>query len=260
MHHAQMHRHNSFITLTYNDEHLETQSLNHRHFQLFMKSLRERLSRSSDNMQSDLDPITSKPACSYYMAGEYGSRTRRPHFHACLFGIEFTDKKYWRKMPSGSRLYTSDTLDQIWKKGFTSIGDVNFESAAYIARYILAKRNGQQAERYYEHVNDQTGEITDLLPEYNRMSLKTPIGKTWLEKYTTDVYPEGQVLIKNNKTKSPKYYDKQYKKKEKEKYEEMKKQREIQAMKYRNDNTPQRLKAKERVKLAQINQLLRTIP
>lgn len=239
-----MHDKNAFITLTYNDENLQTQSLCHRDYQLFIKRLRK----------------NTKAEISYYMAGEYGTKNRRPHFHACIFGYDFPDKKYWKTTDTNSRLYTSDQLNELWQhQGFTSIGDVTLESAGYIARYILSKKTGKNAQQYYEHINEATGEITNLKPEYNRMSLKRPIGKTWIEKYEKDIYPRGVMILKNQKTKPTKYYDKQYKKKDREKYEQMKQEREIQALQYRKDNTPQRLQAKERVKTAQLNQLLRKI-
>lgn len=264
MHHAQMHEQNAFITLTYNDEHLAGPSLEHRHFQLFMKRLRKSVSRASNKNQSarDLDQKGQPNGrLSYYMAGEYGSTTRRPHYHACIFGWEPSDKLYWRRTPTGSRLYTSQLLDKLWGKGFTSIGDVNFESAAYIARYIMAKITGPNSAQFYEHVDEQTGVITDLKPEYNKMSLgkNNAIGKTWLQKYEQDVYPEGELLIRKTKTKTPKYYDKLYKKKEPDNYEEMKMNRELQQLEYVKDNTPERLAAKERVKRAQTNALLRTL-
>lgn len=193
------------------------------------------------------------------MAGEYGSKNRRPHFHACIFGYDYPDKKYWSRTKAGSRLYTSELLTKQWGKGFASIGEVNFESAAYIARYIIAKQTGKDASAYYQHIDEETGEITDLKPEYNRMSLRPAIGKGWLEKYKNDAYPEGEIVINKRKQKTPKYYDKQFKKENREQYEQMKIDREMQSLQYRNDNTPERLKAKERVKRAQLNQLLRTI-
>lgn len=195
----------------------------------------------------------------YYMAGEYGTQHRRPHFHACLFGHDFDDKKHWRSTGSGSKLYTSETLDEIWGNGFTSVGAVTFESAAYIARYIMDKKTGNNAGQYYEHIDEQTGEITDLLPEYNKMSLRPAIGKRWLEKYKTDAYPEGEILTRGHKGKTPKYYDKLFKEEDPDGYEEMKNNRELQALEYRNDNTPERLKAKETVTLAKINQLIRKL-
>lgn len=251
-----MHKENAFITLTWKPELLCTHSLVHRDWQLFMKRLRRYIDRHAQHAPSG--HLLGKKV-RYYMAGEYGSQHRRPHFHACLFGYDFPDKKYWRTTPSKSKLYTSATLDKLWGNGFTSVGAVTFESAAYIARYIMAKITGPNAWQYYEHTDETTGEITDLLPEYNKMSLNPAIGKSWLEKYAADAYPEGKILIRGYKSKTPKYYDKQYKKTDREQWEEMKNKRELEALQYRDDNTPQRLKAKETVAKAKINQLIRQL-
>lgn len=246
MHEAQMHERNAFITLTYDPEHLPGQSLQHRDFQIFMKRLR--------NLQAKA--LGKGGKVSFYMAGEYGSVNRRPHFHACIFGWEPSDGLYYQTTPTGNKLYTSDTLDKLWgNKGFASYGEVTFESAAYIARYIMAKVTGQLAEIHY--TDEKTGE--KIKPEYNKMSLRPAIGKKWLDVYKDDVYPEGEVLTRNIKTKSPKYYDKQYKKIEPEKYDQMKADRELLATKYAQDNTEERLRAKEEVKRAALRALKRNI-
>ncbi|AXH75413.1 MAG: replication initiator protein [Microviridae sp.] len=269
MHEAQLHTENCFITLTYNKEKLQTQSLVHRDYQLCMKRLRNALGRIkyanaiaiSESLYETADMgLCPIPQLQYYMAGEYGTKTRRPHFHACLFGINFADRQYWQRTSSGSKLYISATLQNIWPHGFSSIGDVNYESAAYIARYIMTKQTGHSASKYYEHVDITTGEITNLKPEYNKMSLRKGIGRDWLKLYLGDVYPKGTTVRKGGQqTKAPKFYDKIYQAQEPDKYEAMKMDRETQALEYRSDNTPERLRTKERVKLASINQLLREL-
>lgn len=244
MHEAQMHAQNSFLTLTYDPAKLTSPSLRHRDWQLFMKRLRRFL---------------KKKKVRFYMAGEYGTQHGRPHFHSCLFGHDFEDKKHWRNMPSGARLYTSETLDRIWGQGFTSIGAVTFESAAYIARYLMDKITGPNAWQFYQHTDEETGEITDRQPEYNKMSLRPAIGKEWLTKFHSDVYPEGQVLVRGYMGAAPKYYDKLFKKEDPQAYQEMKEQREQQALLYRNDNTDARLKVKEIVARAKVDRLLRKL-
>ena len=271
VHHAQLYPHNSFLTLTYDQEHLVSPSLNHRDWQLFMKRLRKHASKelskrsgsSKSNLRQSITLPETRPQAesqiSYYMAGEYGPKHLRPHFHACLFNYQFKDKKYYRTTKSKSKIYTSDLLTNLWQKGFASIGEVNIKSAAYIARYIIQKKNGPNAARYYEHINEETGEITDLLPEYNRMSLRHPIGKVWFDRYHTDVFPHGVVTTRSGDAKSPRYYDKLFERLDKGGHDAMKKRRTEEAREYLEDNTPQRLAAKERVKRAQLNQLLRSI-
>lgn len=193
MHEAQLHSQNSFITLTYNDEHLPKDlSLNYEHFQLFMKRLRKH--------------FTGVPI-RYYMCGEYGENFGRPHFHACLFGLDFADKEYYRRTPTGDRLYTSKTLETIWGKGFCPIGEVTFQSAAYVARYIMKKRTGSGSFDHYNTIDDD-GVISSRTPEFNKMSLKPGIGAKWFEKFHSDVFPHDHVILKGKPCKPPRYYDK----------------------------------------------------
>ena len=130
VHEASLHTDNCFITLTYSPDCLPSDgSLNHDDFQKFFKRLRKHIAPKKIR---------------YYMCGEYGedlqqpSKLGRPHFHACLFGLDFDDKQLYI-VRDDVKLYTSATLEKIWGKGFVTIGDVTFESAAYVARYIAKK-------------------------------------------------------------------------------------------------------------------------
>lgn len=246
---AQLHKENSFITLTYDAQHAPpNNSLNHSHFQKFMKRARRRYS-----------PARIR----FYMAGEYGEQFGRPHYHACLFGHDFKDKLFYTKTKSGDHLYTSQELHQLWPYGFSTVGAVTFETAAYTARYIMKKMNGDLAEKHYETIDPTTGEITQRAAEYNRMSLKPGIGANWLSTFFTDVYPHGRIVATSKttykETRPPRYYDNIYKKLDPSGYLEMKMGRELEAYHHREDNTPERLEAKERVAIARLSQLKRSI-
>lgn len=246
MHEAKMHEQNSFITLTYSDQNLpENNSLNHRDVQLFLKRLRFTLGKK----------------VRYYMCGEYGENFGRPHYHIVLFGHDFEDKKYFFKSPSGSRVYRSETLEKLWPLGHSSLGDVNFESAAYVARYVMKKITGEQAKTHYgETTSQETGEIKlKKTPEYNKMSLKPGIGQSWLDKYHQDVYPSDQVIIRNKPTKPPRFYDKKYSLFKPIEFEAIQHNREKEARKNYLDNTPERLAVKEKVTEAKLNKLKRKL-
>ena len=168
MHEASMHMFNSFVTLTYDDDHLpEYNSLNYKHFQDFMKRLRK-----------------SHNGVRFYMCGEYGEDFSRPHYHALLFNCFFPDRKKHSTGDSGSVIYTSEALTKLWPFGFSSIGDVTFESAAYCSRYIMKKVTGDLAESHYETVDLSTSEVSARVPEFNRMSLKPGIGAEWISVIT----------------------------------------------------------------------------
>lgn len=242
MHEAQMHDQNCFITLTYSNDHIpKGSSLDHRDFQLFMKRLRKKF--RGEKLR-------------YYMCGEYGETFTRPHYHACLFGIDMPDKEPINKLASGSKIFESKLLTELWGKGHTTVGAVTFQSAAYIARYVMKKITGNLAKEHYTFV-DEWGAIHERAPEYNKMSLKPGIGAKWLESFQQDVYPSDQIITNGHDSKPPRYYDKKYEKINPDSMEEIRYQRTLKTRK--EDNTRERLITRETVVKAKIKQLKRSI-
>jgi len=251
VHEASMHQDNCFITLTYNPENLPPDgSLIKSDFQKFIKRLRKQTGKK----------------IRYYHCGEYGDNTNRPHYHAILFGYNFDDWVYLFDSPSGEPIYSSQTLEKIWKKGFVTVGTVTFESAGYVARYCMKKLNGSLKDQVnektglkpYERFNDYTGEISEVLPEYSTMSRRPGIGYTWISTYTRDVYPKDFTTIRGMRLAPAKYYDKYIRGIDPELYDDIKSGRELSAY-LSDDNTRERLSAKETVKKAQFNQLKRSL-
>lgn len=244
LHEAKCHDQNCFLTLTFNDEHCpRDMSLDYRVFQRFMKRLRKHFS-----------PRTVR----FYMCGEYGERFERPHFHACIFGVDFEDKVVISDA-GGSKLYRSPTLEILWPFGHSSIGEVNFQSAAYVARYVMKKITGDLAEDHYRYVDLTTGEIYQRTPEFCRMSLKPGIGAEWLDKFRSDVFPRDYVVVRGHKSKPPRYYDKRYAAYDPLEFEYLQYKRVLDSGKRRGDNTPERLKAREVCAKARVNQFKRSL-
>ena len=260
LHEASLYDRNAFITLTYDDANLPPGgSLSYPDFQRFMKRLRKEVG-----------------AVRFYAGGEYGEQgTIRPHLHACLFGYDFPDKVFYKNSGSGERIYTSKLLQKLWKFGLSSVGDVTFQSAAYIARYCVAKRTGDAAKDWYacDQFVDEDGVIRDsVTPEFNRMSLKPGIGSRWLDKFKTDVYPRDYVVVNGVKVKPPKYYDVLFEREDPGSFSELVAQRELDMTnmvsvnpseflrddyQYHFKGIADRLSVKERVKHAQSLQLKR---
>lgn len=241
MHESQMHDASSFVTLTYDEAHCPS-SLHYPDYQLFMRRLRRRLSQVR-----------------FYMCGEYGDLTKRPHYHAILFGAEFSDRRFYKTAPSGSNVYLSESLQSLWPLGYATVGDVTYESAAYVARYCLKKITGKQAEAHYRRVDSDTGEIIQVQPEFSRMSLKPGIGATWLRKYHTDVYTVDGVRTRSGLLKTPRYYDKLLK-------EEISpiNHESLQLTRYKRaglscDKTPERLQAREKHHAAKTSLKIRSL-
>jgi hypothetical protein len=236
MHESQMHDFSSFVTLTYEGEDIAA-SLNYRDFQLFAKRLRRKMG-----------PFR------FYMCGEYGERFRRPHFHALLFGMFFDDRQFHSTVGSGFKIYRSGLLESLWPHGFSSIGDVTFESAAYVARYVCKKVTGPLADAHY-----LTNEGECLTPEFTRMSLKPGIGATWLDKYCSDVFPRDYVTVRGVKSKPPRYYDTLYRLANPLSMEELDFARIERADRVLADCTPERLAVREAVAIARNAFKVRTL-
>lgn len=236
MHEAALHEDNSFITLTYDGDHLPARlSLDYREFQLFFKRLRKAVA-----------PIRVR----FFMAGEYGDKNGRPHFHACVFGYSFPDRLYFRTLPSGSKIYRSAFLESLWPFGYSSVGDVTFDSAAYVARYIMKKVTGD-ARGHYTRVDCATGEIYEIEPEFCRMSLKPGVGANWLKKYQSDVFPHGYVVVNGVKASPPRYYMKRYAEADFSEYDYMV---YLRGLRFNpEDNTDARLRVREIVTRSRLN-------
>jgi len=245
VHESQMHPENCFITLTYNDENLPHDGgLDKEHFQKFMKRLRRKYETTTIR---------------YFHCGEYGQGLDRPHYHACLFGIDFSDRLPYSQS-NDIVTYVSDELTEIWGKGFTTCGDLNYQTAAYTARYILKKVTGNRAEEHYQKVDLRTGELYNIQPEYVTMSLKPGIGRDFYEKYKTDFFPSDECPIpgKGVYKSVPKYYEQIYEKTDPNAYAKVKKARKLYRDKNAGEYKHDRLMAKYKVKKAQLSQLPRT--
>lgn len=233
LHEASLYEENAFITLTYDQDHMPAGgALDYEDFQKFMRRLRKHFAPRKIR---------------FYMCGEYGPELQRPHFHACLFNIDFIDKQPWGTGGGGESLYRSQLLEHLWPYGFSTVGLVNFQTAAYTARYCMKKITGKNAHYYYK----------DKTPEFNHMSLKPGIGAKFLEKWQMDIYPHDYVVIKGKQMKPPKYYDKLYEKKDNEKYEQLKYEREKKGRENYKENTNERLLTREIVTEARIKNLKR---
>lgn len=232
VHEAQLHEHNQFVTLTYRDEALPHDgSLRYRDFQLFMKRLRRRFRGSRIR---------------FFMCGEYGEQLHRPHYHACLFGLELTDKEVW-SVRQGVTLYRSPTLDALWEHGFVTVGDVTFESANYVARYVVKKVTGKRAEDHYTRVDLHTGEVSALVPEFVRMSLRPGIAAEWVQKYQSDVYTFDVVHCRGSQMKPPRYYDKRLREVDDDAAAQIDAERYRKSLLTAEDSTPERLAVREKV-------------
>ncbi|WNK14021.1 MAG: replication initiator protein [Microvirus sp.] len=185
VHESKCWENNCFITLTYNDENIhKNYSLDKRDFVLFMKKLRRKYGNG----------------IRFFHCGEYGENFHRPHHHACLFNHKFGDAVLW-SVRGNVNIFTSKELSELWGYGYVTVGEVTYESAAYVARYVAKKMYGASGDIHYG----------DRTPEYCSMSLRPGIGMYWFMRYgKSDVYVDDTVLFKGKKFRPPRYYDSIY--------------------------------------------------
>lgn len=177
------------LNLTYDDDHLPE------HGQLW-----------KDDLQRFFKRLRKKFKFRYVASGEYGEKTRRPHFHIALFGVDFSDDRVlFGRASGGDRTYISSSVTEHWKYGNHLIGTLNFESAAYIARYIMKKLKGPNVSPVpLAHL--EGGEI--ILPNPEFMLMSKGIGKGWFKDYfMSDVFPTGSVVTsQGSRAPVPRYY------------------------------------------------------
>jgi hypothetical protein len=194
----------------------------------------------------------------YFACGEYGSKLSRPHYHVCLFNFNFTDRVLWSEREN-VKLYRSKQLEKLWPYGYSTIGDVTWESAAYVARYVTKKVNGDRAATHYlKDFNPETGECIYLEPEYITMSRRPGIAANWFKKFVSDCYPKDYVTHNGKKLRIPSFYDRIYDRTEPDALSTIKLARRKAACNS-DHTTPGRLRARETVQKEQAKRLIRGI-
>ena len=204
-HEAQMHDNSIFLTMTYDEDNLKSDRLDYSDFQKFMKKLRKHNTLGLNNEEKKAKHI------SYMVTGEYGERTKRPHWHVCLFNYWPKDADIIRTTHNGHLVYRSPTIEKIWNKGMTEFGELTLDSAGYVARYAAKKLvHGKDEEHDYQPIHNT--------------STKYGLGKKWIEKYWKQTFDLGYVRLPNGeKAKIPRFYTDWLKEKRPEefkKYEE----------------------------------------
>lgn len=226
---------NSYVTFTYHPDEVIYGGAEHgilypRHLTLFWKRLRKFGAKFR-----------------YFACGEYGDESNRPHYHAIIFGYDFKDKKY-HSSKNGNHYYYSDTLNRLWGHGDCIIGNATFESAAYVARYVMKKRLGATKESYGKE---------GITPEFVVMSRRPGIGSEWYDKYESDIFPRDNLSVRGHPSVPPRYYTNRYAASHPLDIEDVKSKRIERARENWEENEHKRLKVRERVKNRAIGSMSR---
>ena len=138
-----------FVTLTYADEHLpEGGNLSYEDVRDFLKRLRSRLA-----------PRKMR----YYLVGEYGDITFRPHYHALVFG-EFVGAHVPIALQRKGSVCDC-VFCESWGKGLVDVQEPGHEAFGYVASYTVKKMTSKADQR-----------LGGREPEFAVMSLRPGIG------------------------------------------------------------------------------------
>lgn len=228
---AEMHKENWFLTLTYDDEHLPIGSntidpntgeeknplisgtLRAKDFTNFIKKLRSYYERKYNHT-----------GIRFMGCGEYGESSNRAHYHCIMFNLPIPIEmmKFHEYNDNQEPMYRVPEIEQIWGKGIVVAAEVNFNTCAYVARYITKKVGIPTEKDYYKCLG--------IEPEFFRMSRKPGIGREYYEQHKNEIYEKDQLLVRKYKggmmkVKPPKYYDKLYDIENPEKFEKIKENR-----------------------------------
>lgn len=135
----------------------------------------------------------------FFGCGEYGDINGAAHLHLIIFQEKpITDLKFHKMTSDHNFLYTSETLEKIWKKGYVIIGEVTLESAGYVRRYCTKKQTGA-GKKYYEELG--------IEPEFVRMSRKPGIGMKWFKDHYKEIYSRDEIILQGKSLKPAKAFD-----------------------------------------------------
>lgn len=254
--HAEMNLPSAFLTLTYRNPdsplnrlteeqkekglhiHIDC-GLHHDHFQKFMKRYRKRIAPNK---------------IKFYMCGEYGEEGGRPHYHAIIFGHDFSDKKL-HYVRDGKNYYKSKELDELWQYGNCTIADCTVQSAGYVARYIMKKCIGEESDEHYKTVG-LDGRFHYVKHEYTCMS--GGIGKSWFKKYSGDCKKDF-ITLEGKRYRVPRYYDRLREQVDEDGVKAAKRARKLRARKFEHNQTPERLRTREKCTAARVKRLVRPL-
>ena len=169
---------NYFITLTYDDNNCPLELVKS-HVQKFVKDLRN-----------------NGFEFRYFLCGEYGSRTGRPHYHLLAFGLHLTDLVFHSKSAKDFKMFTSDTISKYWIYGFVSICDMTPETICYTARYCTKKLGSK-----------------DFANEFILMSRRPGLGYSWIEKHYHELIDDQHLYLGDYGVKGLSRYIKEFIKK-----------------------------------------------
>lgn len=166
----------SFVTLTYDDNHIPINSLGYNTLvksdvQKFLKRFRRSL-----DYHNQLSPFK------VLYSGEYGDSFGRCHYHLAFLGVDDSQCRYW--------------IPRIWSYGLSDIGVLTSGGLRYIVKYLSKSDNNSSIRSYYDSIGIE-------LP-FIQKSVK--MGRFWIDNNLENIVDSKFLFVRHGKlTPFPKY-------------------------------------------------------
>lgn len=216
MHESLYSKDNWFITLTYADQPTSTLvSVDSGELMTVPELRKADLTKFIKDLRRFLSYHYNHDGVRFFACGEYGESGGRPHFHIIAFNCPLRDLEYFFEK-GGNRFYRSETVERCWDaKGWCTISEMNFETCAYVARYVTKKITGVQKRDFDESFQIIDGDkFRPFQREYCQMSRRPGIGYQYAIDHLSSIYETDEVFAPKGgnpiKLKPPLYYDRLY--------------------------------------------------
>lgn len=200
-HESRLYKYNTFVTLTYDNEHLPISEQGYNTLvktdpSAFMKRLRYFL--GDDRVR-------------FFCGSEYGDTTYRAHYHLALFGVALDDKRIFKDLAPADSGFNCQC--RAWDKGLVNVGELEIGSANYIGGYCLKKVMGKSGQEYYRS--------RGIEPPFAVMSRRPGIGYEYMMRYASELLKFGNCQVNGTTINLPRYYAEKLNFKETDLYNEL---------------------------------------
>lgn len=190
----------TFITLTFDEDHVGNNELDHKEWSQFMKDFRKAFCQAEycklvPKHHKEWSKVRTKTfkQTKQVMCGEYGDTFGRKHFHGIIFNHGFSDMRFTGEYSKkGNPIYTSDELAKVWKKGRVQVEKITFDLALYVGSYVTDALDDDDVNK--GHTKKQYG------------LFGRGIGFNWIKKYWRDVLVAGTVQTMERDYPVPRYF------------------------------------------------------
>ena len=209
---------NWFVTLTYDDEHIPwvqsaTANPNTGEVldEVWLPTLRKSDARRFiHDLRQLAERRRGESGIRFFLSGEYGDQTQRPHYHCLLFNYRCPDLILFKKC-DGIAYFVSDEIATAWPYGQALLTYYSFETGAYVAGYVLKKCKARLNEPF--GCDDEPVYVDGRQKEFINMSRRPGIGRRFYDEKGMYIYEYDGIVVPSGSftpahvVKPPPYFD-----------------------------------------------------